>query len=323
MKRFQNIFSFLVPSWLSEGEGGLVLASLGLIKDAFLERAEQGLDARFPTRTGPSALALIGDDRGIVRGRSETIEQYARRLIAWRYPRGHRTRGSAFALLSQVVAYWGDAITFANTIDKSSNLHVTLADGTESYFYGAITWNWDGTPISPNWARFWLGITVSATSGIGAWPDFDDPELWGGALNADVCVGIRGITPDDARAMRRLFTGRAWKPAGTRAEWLIVNLDGSAPASDGTWGTWSRNVAGTQTATRPAGWRFVALTAVLNEYAGNAANWPDDYDAPGGGTYAGTSAWADEITLVDGSTYAGDSATFTTPTLPDDGSPAD
>jgi hypothetical protein len=312
---FQTIFRFLTPSWLHTGEGELVLASLALIKDAFAERALQGLDARFPSRTGASALALTGQDRGIIRGRSETDAQYAARLIGWRYPRGHRTRGSAFALLSQVGAYWGDFVTW--TIDRRGNYHERSASGAESYEYG-VAWDWDSTPATPQWARFWVAIEPSSGSGVAAWLDF-----WGGELSPDVTVGQTGVTPDDVRAMVRLFEGRAWKPAGTRAEWLIVSLDGSDQTPDGTWGTWSQNVSGTQIATRYSNWRFWALSATVNLYAGDVDNFPDDTEMPGGGTYAGDhNVFPASTTLPDGSTYAGDHGTFPEIVrLVDDGSP--
>jgi hypothetical protein len=320
---FQTIFRFLTPSWLHTGEGELVLGSLALIKDVFLERALGGLEARFPSRSGASALALTGEDRGIIRGRSEGAEAYARRLIAWRYPRGHRTRGSAFALLSQVGAYWGDFVTY--TMDRRGSRYLRNAGGNESSAISEFDWDWDGTPATPNWGRFWVVIQPSAASGIAAWPDFGDPALWHGALNADDTIGQTGVTPYDVRAMVRLFEGRAWKPAGTRAEWMIVALDGTSQTPDGTWGTWSRNVAGTQTATRYAGWRYWALSPTVNLYAGDTTNFPEFSDGPAGaGAYEGDpDLFPEDSTLPDESPYAGDPATFPESAyLIDDGSPA-
>src|SRR6187455_2560539 len=107
-RTFRQLFRWLVPSWLAgEGattedepaehhDGEKVLLSLAVIKDAWLESLRQGLNARFPSRGPETALALIGRDHGIVRGRDETAAHYAERLIAWRYPRGHRVRGSAY-----------------------------------------------------------------------------------------------------------------------------------------------------------------------------------------------------------------------------------
>jgi hypothetical protein len=319
---FQTIFRFLTPSWLHTGEGEKVLGSLALTVDAFLERALQGLEARFPSRTGDSALALTGADRGILRGRTEPTDHYAARLIAWRYPRGHRTRGSAFALLDQVGNYWGDALVYALTIDIRGDVHTRTPDGTEGYFYG-FAFNWDGAAATPNWGRFWLGLNIATGSGIAAWGNFGDPALWHGELNPDDTIGQTGVTPSDVRAMVRLFEGRAWKPAGTRAEWLLVNLDGASPSPDGTWGRWSKNSGGTQVASRYAGWRFWALSPTVNLQAGDSANFPTLSTLVDGSTYGGDPAsFPLTTTLPDESIYGGDPATFPASVyLVDDGSP--
>src|SRR6187549_1469002 len=107
MPTLRSIYKFLVPSWLSAGDGGLVLDTLTDQIDDSVEKMRESLVARFPTYAQDDALTLIGQDRLIPRGRAETSEHYAQRLIAWRYPRGHRVRGSAFALLNQVSEYFG------------------------------------------------------------------------------------------------------------------------------------------------------------------------------------------------------------------------
>lgn len=266
---FRNILPFVVPRWLSEGEGELVLYTLGMMKDASSERMRQALEARFPTRTeSSSALDKIGADRGIPRGRSESAANYAQRLIGWRYPRGHRVRGSAFALLDQVSNYWGGLASF--TIDVSGNRHDRSTEGVESYSYGNA-WDWDGAGATPNWSRFWFGIFPGDL--LTENPDLGDPALWGGALgDPDYTVGQVGATAQDAIAMRELFTGaHPWKPAGTRVEWFIVALDGTWAEPDGTWDTWSVVSGDHRVPSRYAGWRFWAMDPNRNQYTGDAA----------------------------------------------------
>lgn len=314
MRKFRTIFKHLVPSWLIEGDGERVLWTLAILKDATLERMRQGLEARMPTRAGPSALALLGDDRGIPRGRSETDAHYARRLIAWRYPRGHRVRGSAFALLEQIGVYWGGVKCW--TISARGNLHERTAAGVESYSYGNA-WDWDGAPSTPRWARFW--VLVGPIVGVEAHPDFGDAELW--SEDAPT-VGQTGVTPGDVRAMRDLFRGqRPWKPAGTRAEWLIVSFDGTHPAPDATWAQWSVDVAGVREPSRDDAFRYIALGA-SNAYAG-ADVWPDAVRMPGGGTYAGADVWPASTTLPTGAIAGGTAGAWpATVDLIDDGDPA-
>jgi len=309
-KAFRKIFKFLVPHWLSAEQGELVLHSLAIIKDQYLERIRQGTNARFPTKSTASALGLTGTDRGITRGRDETDASYAMRLVEWRYPRGHRIRGNAYALLNQASAYFGGEL-FTSTIDVSGNLSERAADGAETTTHGTA-WDWDGTGKTPNWARFWLRIDL-ADVGVVAWPNFGDADLWGGDLCvAGTTIGFDGISADDADAIRGLITSdRPWKPGGTRAEWVYTDLSGAAVVPDGTWLNWSKNVAGTQVATRPDTARFWSLSpAINNTYAGDATNFPAKTELPDGTTYTPTETYSASITLPDGSTYTGNPATF-------------
>jgi hypothetical protein len=323
---FRSIFRWLTPAWLHGtgntaeiappdeeiNEGELVLYSVSVMIDAWLESLRQGLNARFPTRAVASANRLTGVDRGIIRGRSETDEHYAARLVAWRYPRGHRVRGSAFAALEQISEYWGGVL--CATIDAKRNYHKRLADGTESYSYAAQAFNWDGTQaptLGPNWARFWAAINLTGVAS--ATPDFGFASLWGGTIGTPgYCVGMVGVTPDDMRTMKKLFRApRPWKPAGTRAEWLMISIDGTSletmlAAPDGTWRNWSKNSAGVQVAARSSAYRYVSLTPEKNQtYAGDPTNWPASFTEAGGGTYAGVAGWPTPITKPDGSTYDG------------------
>lgn len=246
---YRNLARFLVPSWLYSGDGEKVIHSLMLIVDAFAERARLGLEARFPSRAGASALKLIGDDRGFIRGRAETAEHYAARLQSWRYPRGHRVRGSAFAALEQVSEYFGGVLCW--TIDVKGNRHERTAAGVEAFEYDYV-WDWDGE-VAPL-RRFWVVIDLipqyDLTSETQAIEDDEDGPIGEGAPE---CIGMDGIVPDDAVAIRRLFVGRgAWKPAGTRAEFAIFSLaENDPPEPDGTWHT----AAGRQ----GSGFRFVGL----------------------------------------------------------------
>ncbi len=319
---FRSLFKWMVPSWLAgEGnstdtapaeinEGELVLYSLALLADAFAERSEQGLNARFPSRTiGGGANALTGVDRGIYRGRNESEEHYAQRLIRWRYPRGHRTRGSAFALLEQISEYWGGVRCW--TVDASGNRFERAADGTETATAGD-PWNFDGDLIgAARWSRFWVVVDLStiATEQL----DFGDPLLWGGSMpSPGYAIGQQGVTEQDSLAMKRLMRAPAWKPAGTRAEWLIVSLDGTDPAPDGSWYFWSANVGGTQTPTRDPAFRYWSFAPEINNvYAGNPASFCEEFPGVDGGMIAGDpTSFPASITLPNGSTYDGDPASF-------------
>lgn len=261
--RFRTLYRHLVPGWLlGEGpetedndqrDGEKVLYSLSLMLDAISERLRLGLLARFPSYAENDALNLIGRNRGIPRGRSESRDHYAARLRAWRYPRGHRARGSAFALLEQVSEYFGGCRCY--TIDVKGNKHERAADGTESYSYGN-PWNWDGVWSSgqPR-TRFWIVVDLStADSSFTEYPPIGDAS-WAVPVGSLERTCIDGLTYSDGRALRRLVEPpRAWKPAGTRAEYVIYSLTGADPAPDGTWSTRSGRLTASL-----AGFRFGRL----------------------------------------------------------------
>jgi hypothetical protein len=236
MPTLRSIYKFLVPSWLSAGDGGKVLdVQTGQIDDS-VEKMRESLVARFPTYAQDDALTLIGQDRLIPRGRTEEAAHYAQRLIGWRYPRGHRVRGSAFALLNQVSEYFGGVYCW--TIDAKGNRHEHAADGTESYSYG-YAWDWD-SGADPRLGLFWLVIDLQGIARPN--PLIGDPALWGntvGPVGRGYAIGHTGVTHDDAVAIRNLLSGTAqWKPAGTLGVMAVITLDGSTPVPPGTWGTW-------------------------------------------------------------------------------------
>ena len=317
-RSIRQLARFMLPYWARDDEaGGALHYALALLIDADLWRLRRGVEQRFPSRAGTSALALIGRDRLIPRGRDETDAHYAARLRAWRYPRGHRVRGSVFALLEQIAEYFGGGFRLYG-IDRSGNQRERAADGSESYARG-VAWTWD-TGAASRWARQW--IVLDGSTLFEPQPDLGDPELWGGAFGAPGhCVGVRGASAEDWNAVRALFCGpHRWLPAGTQGEWLIVSLDGAEPEPDATWAKWGKLDGGAYVPARSSSCRYVALRPALCEYAGDsdvAASVTSDL-----GTFTGDdSQFPPTITLPDGREYAGDPTVFSgTITLPDDGS---
>lgn len=140
--RWRYSFYKLVPSWLSTRDGEKVLFSLGIITDAFIEKARRSLTARFPTYSAPTGLKMLGAERGIVQGRTEANAGFARRLREWRGPRGHLVRGTPFAMLRQVWNYFGAMA--CDEIDTGGNVYSIDSAGAESATHGG-EWNWDVT----------------------------------------------------------------------------------------------------------------------------------------------------------------------------------
>lgn len=242
--RWRSSFYNLVPSWLSSDDGEKVIYSLARVTDGFIERARQSLTARFPTYVGPTGLRMLGEERGIVRGRDEKNAGFARRLREWRGPRGHLVRGSAFGMLRQIWNYFGGMK--CQEVDNSGNVYTIAQDGTESATHGG-TWAWD---TDSSWYRFWLKLIPGPEQGITGWGPLS-AKPWGASLEPGrgFTIGQRGVTPGDCATVARLFTGtRPWKMSGTKLEWLIVVLDqDEAHAPNGEWDLTSQ---------RYDGWRY-------------------------------------------------------------------
>ncbi len=287
--RFRRLFKVATPGWLRnpEFDGERVLFSLGKLCDAFAEKALRGLEARFPSRAPASANKLTGGDRGILLGRSELNADYATRLREWRLPRTHRVRGNAYEALLQIWHYWGGI--YAATIDSHGLRHViqatdtpdvdTLADpDTVTAWVDAGETQWDGVDADTHWSRFWIVLQPTEAMGIGAQPDLDDPDLWGGSLPATgYTLGQTGVTIDDVTAMRALFQDLNWNPGNTRPEWLLLSLTESVtPEPNPDWKYWSVDDGGTRVAARSEDWRFWSLDPLYNNtYAGlRDRPWP-------------------------------------------------
>ncbi len=330
--RFRNMFKFALPARFRTGEGELLQGVIAMILDASLQRVREATQASLPTQAGDSALALHGLDRAIRRGRSETRDHYAQRLLRWRWPRGHRVRGSDFALLEQISEYFGGM--YGAVADAAGSVYTRAIDGTLSWAFG-VGWNWDGAGASPQWGRFWVTIDPSGGNGvpgtaISATPALGDPTLWGGGYGVDgQTIGLLGVTPADMLALRELMLPPTpWKPAGTRSEWLIINVAGTSGTPDGTWGRWSKltGAAGgpqTQVAARFAGWRYVSLAPEANNTeAGLPSQFATHVTLPDGTTYDGHPAsFPTAVTLPDGTVYTGNPNNFPAAVrLVDDGS---
>lgn len=232
--RFRRAFRKLAPSWLTEGEGESVQFSLGVIKDAFVERCRQGLLARFPAHSPEDALAFIGRDRGLIRGFAETADAYRLRLPLWLD--AWITAGNAFTLMDQVAAYLSPYEVTIRIVTNTGLWYTRTKTGTHGYNMptNPKNWDWDGNTAS--WSRFWL-IIYPLTSGIWQdmkWSDlthWGTPETWGSDATLEQIAAIR------------LIVSR-FKAGGSSCEYIIVAFDpnsfnpiaaAGAPMPAGDW----------------------------------------------------------------------------------------
>ena len=254
MATFRSIIRALGPRWLTDGDGELVLHAVGTLADAFAERAKLGLLARFPSTSPSDALPLIGADRRIVRGISEGAESFAERLRGWLT--SWRSAGSALSVLRQLRGYMLGATPTLRIVDNTGNW-TTLSTSDVASWALRGAWNWDG--LSARWWRFWT-IIDSSSGPFTAGPNIGDPSLWGGAIGTPGYTIGTTATPEQIASIRAIVN--TWAAAHAVSRWIIISLDGAHftpgdPAPDGTWGPWSKNVGGAQTATRYSGARYV------------------------------------------------------------------
>jgi hypothetical protein len=230
MNRFRASFYKGIASWFNSGESELVNYTVGFMQDLIAERFRLSHEARLPSYCPSDALAQLGRDRLIIRGRNESAAAYSARLL--RYLDDHRVRGNPYALMDQMFAYLQTAGVTLRTVDNSGNWYERAADGTRTATLNEANWQWDG---EPDWARWWLIIF----SDQGPWTTQWDPTVEG------AYSGTTTATADDIAGVMSVI--REWSPAGTRCEWVIVAFGNPATTfcptaavlPDGTWGTWS------------------------------------------------------------------------------------
>lgn len=207
------------------------------MSDAFAERCRQTVWLMLPSLAPSDALPRIGRDRGLPQGLFEPEASYRTRLQGWRYPKGHRVRGTVLALLEQVsVALRGTEYT---SIDQRGTRY---ALGEALPAERGYAWDWDGEPLTPNWARYWL--IVKSVGTLPTWDEGDD-EAWDDDSDS-TCWAGDGIHPGELEAVRSLAqVGRlSWTAAGRRPIYLVLYFEGEAfPVPDGTWDEWGNRPA--------------------------------------------------------------------------------
>lgn len=243
---------------------------MGLAIDALIEKLDQAMLAHMPTKCDPSALAYIGNDRNIGRGFSETDTSYGIRLQHsfedWQ--RAGSARSVLRQVLGMVLSYQPLARTVAdaNTFDFTNirspwDTYLDGADTTQPPSHqqgptGGSNWNWDGVIQSWRWWLIMYPITPqnfcnpAPTYGTAGRVWGDTTMSWGFDKPASLFNGIRSAV-------------KQWEKGGSWCRWMIFSFDNtlfipgsSSNAPDGTWGTWSKNSAGTQVATRSANARY-------------------------------------------------------------------
>lgn len=263
---FRDAFRRFIPSWLSERTSNdrtvayRVLWSLISPLDAIADALIDGMQAPFPGLGTPTALPLISESRGLIRGVGESEASWSARLVTFRDM--WKRSGSAEAIVRRLWEYLPGhpMIRFVNrggywvTIDGSGT--ITTADQG-----GASRWDWDSVsnPSNTGWWDAWLIIYQPSYT--------PDPGLWGapGDVYGETgyALGFTDAPNDQLRSIRNLIA--TWKRESTNLRCVVMAqnaadfdpLNGASRMPDGTWAQYSKIVLGVAVEARPTDLRYL------------------------------------------------------------------
>jgi hypothetical protein len=227
---FRESILEIAPPWLLGRIAQGIQYGCGLVIDALGEWAMEGVKARMPGVGTPDALPLIGRDRLIDRGPSETDANYALRLSrafdTW------ATAGGAPTLLRALAVWFSPLTTTPIRLVSNSAVWHEIDLGTLIVTKTVVGTNWGWDAFTTRWFRGWAILDSSAAPwtpdlwGAGNW---GDGGTWGSNATVAQVAQIRGIV-------------EKWKPAHVFVPNIIVTFsatlfevaDTSPPNPSGT-----------------------------------------------------------------------------------------
>lgn len=201
------------PPWLQRGLAEKILYALALHCDIMADAIIAGVKHRFPGLYSFESLPLLGRERRIPRGRSESDAGYADRLT--RFLTDHRRRGGPYAMLAQLFAYYQPN---AFPIDL---VYYTQGRRFHMDVDGVVTRDitgWKPDNNAAKWARWWMFFYTDQWASVPPTADeLQDLKLVPRQWNAAHPFGTLILFPS---------TGELWG-------WPLGHLWGES----GTWGT--------------------------------------------------------------------------------------
>lgn len=148
---FRDAIRRVSPPWLQRGLAEKILYAFGVHADGFADALVAGAKQRFPGLYTFEALPVIGRERRIPRGRSESDASYASRLAG--FLASHRLRGGPYALLQQLFLYWAPANFPIDLVYYTGSPRYAM-DVAGAVVRDLVTWAPDTN--AAKWARWWL-----------------------------------------------------------------------------------------------------------------------------------------------------------------------
>lgn len=263
-----DVLRKVLPKWLTERPTFKVIFRWLFVMisrlDAGTEILVQLTNARYPGVGTPTALPLIGQSRGLLRGIGESTANFALYLRQWLDLWRHA--GQQAALAKAIAHYCGNVKV--KSVNRGGTMVTVNTDGSVTTEFG-VDWDWDSQSnpdfetnygITPDerWSELWIIVYTPP------WPVRAD---WGsgGILGSDPDKGIGHLVPRvDYDAIVGLL--QDWKRNSTRVVAIIftynaANFDPTTPSTmpDGYWGKWGRrdpNIPGRVIASRFTDCRF-------------------------------------------------------------------
>jgi len=150
MSSYLKVFKAILPPWLLRTEGTKLIGGIADVIDDHRNRLVAGVKLRFPGLYTLEGIDRIGQERRLRRGPSESSEVFADRLKRWWVD--HRTRGNAYALLNQMLAYFVGTLTPPYDVVSYRGLRHVM-DTNEDITRDSISW---GTDETGYWSRVWV-----------------------------------------------------------------------------------------------------------------------------------------------------------------------
>lgn len=215
----RDSFEVISPPWLTKRVAKRIGWTIGLALDGYRELVREGVKARMPGVGSADALPLIGADRQIERGPTESEESYAARLSGafdtW------RVMGNPRPLLEQLRAYFLPSPPPIRIVSDRAVWHEidpTTAAVTRTRT-SPVNWIWDtySAGPTPRWWRGWVVIDSSA----GPWSQWLIGEP--GVLLGDGHTIGSTATVEEIESIRRIV--RRCKPANVHVMNVCVTFD--------------------------------------------------------------------------------------------------
>lgn len=279
-----DTFERVIPGWAKKSYAAhwlKLFATLALGIDAIIEGLYQGREASLPGQvSGPGvvglggfdsvdALALIGRDRRITRGFTESPADYARRLRAWR--RSWMRAGTGFGILDQLRGVLGPNPPTVRLVERSGTwftieaggdlvYNTVVGDGFRVTSAGAVTaepgeahpWDWDSlsSPPGPFTGNdFVIDLIIYAPTNE---PLTGDGGVYGGGRVFGAQNETIGTTATPQYIEMIQGLGDEWKAAGILIGTIIAAFDAASfnplatypdpDMPDGHWGNYGRTI---------------------------------------------------------------------------------